>query len=114
MFALPGTKNCDKKVVKNDLNFLLFTKASYDRNKDKKLTKDDGFILYKMSFDGTKILQLTPNGTDFIDFDIDTENQRIYVRYKKDSNKDNIVDIHDEVQLLTMNYYDDSNIEEIL
>jgi hypothetical protein len=84
---------------KTPRDFILYTKVGTDFNKDNKLSRKDGFMLFTCNLNGEDHKAITPENSSYLDFKIDDKNQRFYVRVKVDSNKNGKFDKGDKVEL---------------
>lgn len=98
-FLYPREDESSSLVKGIKRNFILYSRVSSDFNKDKKLSRKDGYILFTSSLNGENRKAITPKNSHYLDFKIDDDNNRFYVRVKVDSNKNNKFDNLDKVEL---------------
>lgn len=99
-FAIPRNKDQDGKPIKNKLDRIFFSKVDADYNSDNVLSSKDGYRLYISDFSGKSKVALSPKGTDVVSYRVDYNFKKIYIQVKKDSNKNFMFDVGDDVVVL--------------
>ncbi|MDB9314749.1 hypothetical protein PN462_16670 [Spirulina sp. CS-785/01] len=86
-----------------DQNIILLNLGE-DRNEDNKFdSPEDANSAYLYNLEDQSLTQLNPPNTDFINWKIDPDYNRLYLRLREDSNEDNQFDETDTIKLVKIN-----------
>jgi hypothetical protein len=104
----------DKEYEGKKFYFILLGVREYDSNADGYINADDAERLYISDLSGNNLVQVTPDNTQLVDWDIDMTTRTILMKVRFDSNKDHEFDAHDELEILKTSIDHPAQGEEIL
>ena len=85
------------------IKFLLYAITDKDTNGDGYINGDDETLVYISDMSGKNLKQITPPGTQFLDWNMDEKGTFILISIVKDTNKDKKFDDKDDTTIIKVN-----------
>lgn len=89
----------DENYVGEKFWFLIYGIHDHDSNADGYINSDDAEVVFMSDLSGENKTQITPENTQLIDWFVDNDSKTLLLKVRKDSNKDNLFNYYDEIEI---------------